>query len=249
MSSCHRRPIFTDEGPIGSRWLRALTRPDALRPTAVTVVDERLRDSKEFGLPLDGTLQGVLVVGVADNGGHMVSVKASFAGDGADDSISFFGVRRDDQEESHVAVVGGTGRYTGASGFAVVHTHTEKHPPQAAAEKIWTPSWSRAYAVNRDSSTGSGASPHLQDCARGLCERGAALVLDVRVSTPTDPHRPEENPAIALTTGKGVRPRFVMAYSSYYARWQPGLWVGAPTWPSSMNPLSRPRGAIAWCRR
>lgn len=127
--------------------------------------------------------------------------------------------------------------------------HTEKHPPQAAAEKIWTPSWSRAYAVNRDSSTGSGASPHLQDCARGLCERGAALVLDVRVSTPTDPHRPEENPAIALTTGKGVRPRFVMAYSSYYARWQPGLWVGAPTWPSSMNPLSRPRGAIAWCRR
>jgi hypothetical protein len=109
-----------DEGPIGSRWLRALTRPDALRPTAVTVVDERLRDSKEFGLPLDGTLQGVLVVGVADNGGHMVSVKASFAGDGADDSISFFGVCRDDQEESHVAVVGGTGRYTGASGFAVV---------------------------------------------------------------------------------------------------------------------------------
>lgn len=118
--STRRRPVFTDEGPVGSRWLRALTRPDALRPAAVTVVDERLRDSKEFGLPLDGTLQGVLVAGMADNGGHMVAVKASFAGDGADDSISFFGVRRDDQEESHVAVVGGTGRYTGASGFAVV---------------------------------------------------------------------------------------------------------------------------------
>ncbi|AQK99530.1 Dirigent protein 25 [Zea mays] len=115
-----RRPVFTDEGPIGSRWLRALTRPDALRPAAVTVVDERLRGSKEFGLPLDGRLQGVLVTGVADNGSHMVAVKASFAGDGAGDSISFFGVRRDDQEESHVAVVGGTGRYSGASGFAVV---------------------------------------------------------------------------------------------------------------------------------
>lgn len=118
--STRRRPVFTDEGPVGSRWLRALTRPDALRPAAVTVVDERIRGSKEFGLPLDGRLQGVLVTGVADNGSHMVAVKASFAGDGAGDSISFFGVRRDDQEESHVAVVGGTGRYSGASGFAVV---------------------------------------------------------------------------------------------------------------------------------
>lgn len=115
--STRRRPVFTAEGPIGSRWLRALTSPDALRPAAVTVVDERIRGSKEFGLPLDGRLQGVLVAGVAD---HMVAVKASFAGDGADDSISFFGVRRHDQEESHVAVVGGTGRYSGASGFAVV---------------------------------------------------------------------------------------------------------------------------------
>lgn len=94
--------------PLAAR----LDESDALRPTAVTVVDERLRGSKEFGLPLDGTLQGILVAGVANNGGHMVAVKASFAGDGADDSISFFGVRRNDQEESHVAVVGGTGRYT-----------------------------------------------------------------------------------------------------------------------------------------
>lgn len=50
----------------------------------------------------------------------MVAVKASFAGDSADDSLRFFGVRRDDQEESHIAVVGGTGRYSDAAGFAVV---------------------------------------------------------------------------------------------------------------------------------
>lgn len=126
--------------------------------------------------------------------------------------------------------------------------HTKKHPPQAAAEKIWPSLWSRAYAVDRDSSTGPGASPHLQDCARGLRGRGAALVLDellIGVSTPTDPHLPEENPAIALTAGKGVLPRFAMAYSSYYARWQPRLWVRAPTRPSPANPLSRPRHAIA----
>lgn len=114
--------VFTGEGPTGHHgsWLRALTRPGALRPGTVTVVDEELRGRKEFGLPLEGRLQGVLVTSLADNSSHMVAVRASFAGDAAGDSIRFFGVRRDDQEESHVAVVGGTGRYSGAAGFAVV---------------------------------------------------------------------------------------------------------------------------------
>ena len=117
-----RHPVFTNQGAIGhsGSWLRALTRPDALRPGAETVFDEQLRGRKEFGLPLDGRLQGVVVTSLADNSSHMVAVKASFAGDGADDSLRFFGVRRDDQEESHIAVVGGTGRYSDATGFAVV---------------------------------------------------------------------------------------------------------------------------------
>jgi hypothetical protein len=87
----------------------------------VTVVDE-LRGRKEFGLPLEGRLEGILVTSLADSSSHMVAVRASFAGDGAEDSLRFFGVRRDDQEESHIAVVGGTGRYSGAAGFAVVRT-------------------------------------------------------------------------------------------------------------------------------
>jgi len=113
--------VFTSEGPIGHHgsWLRALTRPGALRPGTVTVVDEELRGRKEFGLPLEGRLEGVLVTSLADSSSHMVAVRASFAGDGAEDSLRFFGVRRDDQE-SHIAVVGGTGRYSGAAGFAVV---------------------------------------------------------------------------------------------------------------------------------
>ncbi|CAO2195186.1 unnamed protein product [Urochloa humidicola] len=123
-SSSSHHAVFTSEGPIGhhdgSSWLRALTRPGALRPGAVAVVDEELRGRKEFGLPLEGRLQGVLVTSSADNSSHMVAVRASFAGDGAGDSLRFFGVRRDDQEESHVAVVGGTGRFSGAAGFAVV---------------------------------------------------------------------------------------------------------------------------------
>ncbi|KAF8736729.1 hypothetical protein HU200_004801 [Digitaria exilis] len=119
--------VFTSEGSIGhyGSWLRALTRPGALRPGTVTVVDEELRGRKEFGLPLGGRLQGVLVTSLADNSSHMVAVKASFAGDDADDSLRFFGIRRDDQVESHIAVVGGTGRYSGAAGFAVVRATDE----------------------------------------------------------------------------------------------------------------------------
>lgn len=115
-------PVFTSEGPIGhsGSWLHALTRPGALRPGTVTVVDEHVHGRKEFGLPMEGRLQGVLVTSLADNSSHMVAVKASFAGDGAGDSLRFFGVHRDHQKESQIAVVGGTGRYHAASGFAVV---------------------------------------------------------------------------------------------------------------------------------
>ncbi|KQK10482.1 hypothetical protein BRADI_2g54385v3 [Brachypodium distachyon] len=117
-------PIFTSHGPIGhsGSFLRALTRPGALRPGTVTLVDEQLHGKRESGLPLAGKLQGVLVAGLDGNSStsRMVAVKALFAADGAEDSIRFFGVLHDGLEESHVAVVGGTGRYDGASGFAVV---------------------------------------------------------------------------------------------------------------------------------
>jgi hypothetical protein len=117
-------PVFSSEGPIGhsGSWLRALTRPGTLRPGTVTVVDEQVHGRKEFGLPLEGRLQGVLVTSLTDNNRHMVAMKASFAGDGVGDSLRFFGVHRDNQKESHIALVGGTGRYHAAAGFAVVRT-------------------------------------------------------------------------------------------------------------------------------
>jgi hypothetical protein len=90
-----------------------------LRPGTVTVVDEQVHGSNEFGLPLEGRLQGVLVTSLADNNSHTVAVKASFAGDGAGESLRFFGVHRHAQE-SHIAVVGGTGQYHAAAGFAIV---------------------------------------------------------------------------------------------------------------------------------
>ncbi|KAI5007235.1 hypothetical protein ZWY2020_047183 [Hordeum vulgare] len=121
-TSLSKHPPFTSQGPIShpGSWLRALTRPGALRPGTVTVVDEQFHGKREFGLPLAGKLQGVMVTSLDDNSSRMVAVKAMFTGDGAQDSIRFFGVHRDGQEESHVAVVGGTGRYDSATGFAVI---------------------------------------------------------------------------------------------------------------------------------
>ncbi|KAF7031513.1 hypothetical protein CFC21_042834 [Triticum aestivum] len=117
-----KHPAFTSQGPIGhpGSWLRTLTLPGALRPGTVTVIDEQFHGKREFGLPLAGKLQGVLVTSLDDNSSRMVAVKALFTGAGAEDSIRFFGVHRDGQEESHVAVVGGTGRYDGTTGFAVI---------------------------------------------------------------------------------------------------------------------------------
>jgi hypothetical protein len=120
-----KHPIFTSQGPIGhsGSWLHALSRPGALRPGTVTVVDEQFHGKRESGPPLAGKLQGVLVTSLDDHNGRMVAVKALFTSNGAADradSIRFFGVHRDGQEESHVAVVRGTGRYDGATGFAVV---------------------------------------------------------------------------------------------------------------------------------
>ncbi|EEC71760.1 hypothetical protein OsI_04352 [Oryza sativa Indica Group] len=119
-----QHPVFAGHGPIGHHsggWLRVLTRPGALQPGAAAVVDERFHGKKEFGMPLAGKLQGVLVTGLEDDDdSRIVAVTALFSGDGEEDSIRFFGVHRDDQEESHIAVVGGTGRYDGATGFAVV---------------------------------------------------------------------------------------------------------------------------------
>ncbi|EMS54626.1 hypothetical protein TRIUR3_23462 [Triticum urartu] len=117
-----KHPAFTSQGPIGhpGSWLRTLTRPGALRPGTVTVIDEQFHGKREFGLPLAGKLQGVLVTSLDDNSNHIVAVKALFTGDGAEDSIRFFGIHHNGQEESHVAVVGGTGRYDSATGFAVI---------------------------------------------------------------------------------------------------------------------------------
>jgi hypothetical protein len=51
---------------------------------------------------------------------HTVAVTAMFKEGGFADTISFFSVHRTADSESHLAIVGGTGKHVGAKGFAKV---------------------------------------------------------------------------------------------------------------------------------
>ncbi|KAK1321989.1 hypothetical protein QJS10_CPA03g01455 [Acorus calamus] len=90
---------------------------------AMTVIDDELTGSAEIG---PGTVVGKargFCVGSAEEGtSKTVAFTAMFEEGGHyKDSLSFFGVQRIvGAEESRVAVMGGTGKYVGAKGYATV---------------------------------------------------------------------------------------------------------------------------------
>ncbi|XP_008783768.2 dirigent protein 16-like [Phoenix dactylifera] len=109
-------------GPPNKSWLPLLTslHASALESGTVTMIDETLRGSVALGPPTAGKVQGMYVTSTGDNSSHMVAMKATFEDGRSDDSLRFFGVHHLGLPESHIAVVGGTGRYHGANGFAAV---------------------------------------------------------------------------------------------------------------------------------
>ena len=80
----------------------------------VTVIEEELTGTRE------GKVQGIYVTSSEDENSRMVAMRAVFGRGKSKDSLRFFGEHRPGLSESHIAVVGGTGRYHGANGFAVV---------------------------------------------------------------------------------------------------------------------------------
>ncbi|KAK3232274.1 hypothetical protein Dsin_004155 [Dipteronia sinensis] len=67
-----------------------------------------------------GKAQGIYVATSEDGTSHMMSMTASFSDTGFKDGLRFFGVYQKDGAESHIAVIGGTGKYDGANGYATV---------------------------------------------------------------------------------------------------------------------------------
>ncbi|XP_062089555.1 dirigent protein 10-like [Humulus lupulus] len=65
-----------------------------------------------------GKAQGIYVASSEEGSSHMMAITASF-GDEAN-GLRFFGVRKKGVTESHIAVIGGVGKYQGANGYATL---------------------------------------------------------------------------------------------------------------------------------
>uniref|UniRef100_A0A7N0ULP0 Dirigent protein n=1 Tax=Kalanchoe fedtschenkoi TaxID=63787 RepID=A0A7N0ULP0_KALFE len=89
----------------------------------MTVIDDELTEGHELGSGLVGRAQGFYVASSVDGTSSTIAFTALFHGGGYVDSLSFFGIHRTAVSENMLAVMGGTGKYVGAQGFATVKTH------------------------------------------------------------------------------------------------------------------------------
>ncbi|KAL0740176.1 hypothetical protein Bca4012_081689 [Brassica carinata] len=93
----------------------------------ITVVDDELTESHELGSAVIGKAQGFYLASSLDGTSQTLSLTVLLHGkhdhhDSLDDAISFFGVHRTASHASQIAVIGGTGRFEHAKGYAIVET-------------------------------------------------------------------------------------------------------------------------------
>ncbi|KAM7258431.1 hypothetical protein ACFE04_014172 [Oxalis oulophora] len=87
----------------------------------VTVIDDELTETQELGSLVIGKAQGFFLASSADGNSHTMVFTSMFDREG-EDTISFFGVHRTASYLSHLAIVGGTGKYVDAEGYATIQT-------------------------------------------------------------------------------------------------------------------------------
>lgn len=90
----------------------------------LTVFDDELTEGHELGSGLVGKAQGFYIASAEDGNGQTIAMTAMFESGGYVDSISFFGVHRTVVSESQLAIMGGTGKYVNARGYATIKTFT-----------------------------------------------------------------------------------------------------------------------------
>ncbi|GFP99568.1 dirigent protein 25 [Phtheirospermum japonicum] len=88
----------------------------------MTVFDDEVTEGHELGSGLVGKAQGFYISSSEDGVSQTMAFTVMFTSGSYADSLSLFGVHRTAVAESHLAVVGGTGKYVGAKGFAMVKT-------------------------------------------------------------------------------------------------------------------------------
>ncbi|KAH6814103.1 Disease resistance-responsive family protein [Perilla frutescens var. frutescens] len=88
----------------------------------MTVFDDELTEGHDLGSGLVGKAQGFYIASSEDGTSQTMAFTVMLAGGGYADSLSFFGAHRTAVAESHLVVMGGTGKYVNAKGFAKVKT-------------------------------------------------------------------------------------------------------------------------------
>lgn len=88
----------------------------------LSVFDNELTEGHELGSGLVGKAQGFYVASSEDGTSQTMAFTTMFESGGYVDSLSFFGVHRTAVSESQLAVMGGTGKYVNAKGYATVKT-------------------------------------------------------------------------------------------------------------------------------
>ncbi|KAJ0558328.1 putative dirigent protein [Helianthus annuus] len=91
---------------------------------SITVIDNELTEGNELGTGVIGRGQGFYLSSSLDGSSHTFALTTLFHGGDheVDDTISFFGVHRTASEVSHIAVIGGTGKYEEAKGYATIES-------------------------------------------------------------------------------------------------------------------------------
>ncbi|KAK3023300.1 hypothetical protein RJ639_043650 [Escallonia herrerae] len=88
----------------------------------MTVIDDELTEGHELGSGLVGKAQGFYVASSEDGSSQTMAFTTMFESGSYVDSLSFFGVHRTAVSESQLAIMGGTGKFVNAKGFATVKT-------------------------------------------------------------------------------------------------------------------------------
>ncbi|PSS14369.1 Dirigent protein [Actinidia chinensis var. chinensis] len=88
----------------------------------MTAFDDELTEGHELGSGLVGKAQGFYVASSVDGTSQTLAFTTMFVSGSFADSLSFFGVHRTAVSESHLAIMGGTGKYVNAMGHATVKT-------------------------------------------------------------------------------------------------------------------------------
>ncbi|KAL5066885.1 hypothetical protein RYX36_017772 [Vicia faba] len=84
----------------------------------ITVIDDILTSQPELGSQIVGKAQGVYVASSADGSRQMMVFTALFEGGEYGDSLNFYGLYKIGSTMSRLSVIGGTGKFKNARGFA-----------------------------------------------------------------------------------------------------------------------------------